>query len=77
MAQRQPTLIVFSDAELDAGLSKTARERIWASFMDGGTAHSACATTLPYIIRRCEREGVPFTLNAHPGIGYWIEPIKE
>lgn len=54
-------------------LSKAAQKRVWDSFMNTGTNHSARACTLPYIIRRCEQEGIAYKLIAHPGEGYWIE----
>ena len=58
-------------------LSKAAQERTWKWFMGGGTSHSALALTLSYIIERCEREKVPYTLDAHPGLGYFIKPLEE
>ena len=63
-------LTVISTHEI--ALSKAAQERIWKVFMDGGTAHSPDAATLPYIIRRCEQENIPYVLNAEPGKGYYI-----
>jgi hypothetical protein len=67
-------LAVISTAEI--ALSKVAQKRIWRMFLDGGTNHSANASTLAYLIRRCELEGVPYKLNAYPGTGYFMEPIK-
>lgn len=54
-------------------LSRTEQARIWARFLDGGTTHSAHASTLPYIMRRCEREKVSYLLQAMPGVGYHIK----
>lgn len=56
--------------------SKAAQERLWQEFLRGGTNHSGLACTLPYIIRRCEREKQPYILKAVPSAGYWIEPYK-
>jgi len=64
-------LTVISTHEL--ALSKAAQKRVWKSFCHGGSNHSADASTLPYIIRRCEQEGVPYALTAYPGVGYFIE----
>lgn len=69
------TLCVNSPHEV--ALTKAAERRIWEAFIDGGTTHSGRASTLPYIMRRCEREGVPYRLTAMPGMGYFIEPHKE
>lgn len=70
-------LHVFSDSEDEATLSKTARERCWQQFLRGGTTHSGRATTLPYLMRRAERAGVPYVLTAHPGVGYHLRPGDE
>ena len=67
-------LTVISVFEI--AMSKTAQQRTWAAFMGGGTNHSARASTLPYIIRRCETEKIPYTLIAAPGMGYFIKPAK-
>lgn len=56
--------------------SKAAQERLWKKFMQKGTIHSGRASLLPYIMRRCELEKVPYKLTAYPGEGYWIEPVK-
>lgn len=53
-------------------LSKTEQVRVWAKFLANGTTHSARAGTLPYIIRRCEREKIPYILEALPGMGYHL-----
>lgn len=55
--------------------SRASGSRIWRTFLAGGTNHSSKAATLPYLIRRCEREGVSFRLEAHPGLGYRMEPV--
>lgn len=54
--------------------SKAAQERTWRAFLAKGTFHSAQATTLPYVIERCETEKVGYRLTAQPGMGYWMEP---
>lgn len=58
-------------------LTKAAQRRTWDAFMRGGTNHSAKASTLPYIIRRCELEKIPYTLQAIPGMGYYIKPGQK
>jgi hypothetical protein len=58
-------------------LSKAAQGRLWANFKKNGTNHSGRASLLPYIIRRCELEGVPYVLKAYPGRGYYISMYKE
>lgn len=60
----------------DFVLTKTAMRRTWKAFLSGGTNHSQWAFTLPYIINRCEREGVDYKLVGCPGVGYRIEPYK-
>lgn len=70
-------LFVYSDGEDKITLSKADRQRLWDAFLDGGGRHSSAAATLPYIIRRCEREHVPYILRAMPGVGYHLEPYKE
>lgn len=75
--RRFTALIVGSPFETE--LTKKAKELIWKAFVAGGTRHSAQATTLPYIMRRCEREGIAYVLHANPGQGYYIQaqPIYE
>ena len=58
-------------------LTGAIQRRTWEAFMDGGTSHSAVALTLSYIIERCERDGVAYLLEAHPGRGYFIKPLEE
>lgn len=58
-------------------LTEAAKRRSWDVFMEGGTSHSAHASTLSHIIERCEREGVAYQLEAHPGLGYFIKPLEE
>lgn len=65
-------LTIISTHEL--ALSKAAQERTWRSFLEGGTSHSANASTLPYLIRRCEQEKMPYTLVAQPSVGYFMKP---
>lgn len=68
------TLCTSSPFEIRVGKADGAR--IWKDFLNHGSNHSSRASLLPYIIRRCEAEGVPYQLKAVPGAGYWIEPIK-
>ena len=55
-------------------ISKAALERNWQAFMRGGTNHSGRGATLAAIINRADREGIPYVLTAHPGLGYHIVP---
>lgn len=64
-------LTVVSTHEI--AISKAAQERLWKDFLANGTNHSGVASTLCYIIRRCEQERVAYVLTAHPGQGYRIE----
>jgi hypothetical protein len=68
-------LLVFSTEEDQIAPSKAAFRRSWDAFMAHGSNHSAGAHMLPRIIRRCERERIPYRLSAMPGIGYYIETI--
>lgn len=70
-------LIVMSTFEDELPLSKAQQRRTWEAFMEGGTTHSGRAQTLPYVMRRCEREKIPYKLTAVPGQGYHIEPWKD
>ena len=63
-------LVVSSPHEI--ALTKAAQKRTWDAFVKHGTTHSGNASTLPYIMRRCEREGIAYTLEAMPGTGYFI-----
>lgn len=67
-------LTIISTHEI--AMSKAAQRRTWEAFLDGGTNHSANASTLPYIIRRCELERIPYVLTAAPGMGYFIRKGK-
>ena len=55
-------------------LSRAAGARVWESFLRSGSGHSPAAAMLPYLIRRCEQEKVPYVLEAVPGMGYFIRP---
>lgn len=54
----------------------TQTKMVWDEFMRSGTSHSGNATTLPYVINRCEQEGIPYKLEAAPGMGYRLERIE-
>jgi len=58
-------------------IPKRMQKSIWSRFLDKGTTHSAQAGTLPYIMRRCEEEKIPYRLTAMPGVGYFIEPLPK
>ena len=60
----------------EVALSKAAANRLWQTFLETGSQHSGRASLLPYIIRRCELEKIPYKLTAHPGAGYYIERVK-
>jgi hypothetical protein len=53
--------------------SKTVHDRTWQTFLSSGTRHSANASMLCEILNRCEREGIPYILQASPGYGYYIK----
>lgn len=74
-SSRPMALTVSSPFEVE--LNKQQMARLWASFLSGGTSHSARASTLPALIRRCEREGRGYVLHALPGMGYRLEPKEE
>lgn len=54
-------------------MSQRAKDDTWDTFMRNGTTHSKSAMTLPYIINRCEQEGIAYELQAWPGYGYFIK----
>lgn len=61
-------------------MSATIQRTIWNAFIQHGSHHSYKASTLPYIIRRCEQEGIPYRLLAYPGMGYHIsrvDPVQQ
>jgi hypothetical protein len=50
---------------------------MWRAFLAGETSsHSHMAATLPYLLRRAEREKVPYVLEAAPGVGYALTRQK-
>ena len=57
-------------------LSATQFRQLWRSLLDGGTSHSRRAETLAPLIRRCEREKIAYTLQAAPGMGYFLTLSK-
>jgi len=50
---------------------------LWRQFLAGGSFHSGEAGLVPYIVNRCEREGIPYILEAVPGHGYGIRPAVQ
>jgi len=64
------SLCVTSPSEFP--MSGAAFAAMWEKFLREGTTHSARAASLPLVIRRCEREGIPYVLFAVPGKGYFI-----
>ena len=70
------TIILNATSPYEQELDRNRRAYVWRAFLEHGSNHSARATTLPYIIRRCEREGVGYVLTAMPGQGYHIAPGK-
>ena len=62
----------------DGRLSPQMQERIWRSFKIGRELkHTAEASTLPYVVNRCEMEGIAYVLRASPGVGYTIQRDYE
>lgn len=62
----------------DGRLSPQMQERIWRSFQSGRELrHTAEASTLPYVVNRCEMEGVAYVLRGAPGVGYSIQRDHE
>jgi hypothetical protein len=74
MTNRPIILCATSPHELP--VDKKTGARLWKEFLRVGSNHSSHASFLPYIIRRCERECVPYRLTAYPGNGYFIERIE-
>lgn len=70
-------IIFCMTSPYEESISATEAARIWAEFLDRGTQHSSMAATLPYIIRRCEREGIAYRIEAYPGDGYYVKPIPK
>jgi len=70
------TIILNATSPYEIDLDRNRKAHTWRAFLEHGSNHSARASTLPYIIRRCEREGVGYVLTAMPGQGYHIEPGK-
>lgn len=66
---------------LDAVSPKTARAiKPIADQMcvgPGGSRHSSRAETLGYVLSRLEEAGVPYRLDAHPGLGYYVQSFPE
>lgn len=67
--KKQGALVIGSMFELE--ISRKMGSQMWRAFMEGRlSTHSARASTLPYLIRRCERVGEPYVLTGVPGYGY-------
>ena len=58
-------------------LTARMNSRLWKQFLAAGSQHSGRASLLPYIIRRCEQEKIAYTLEAMPGVGYYIKRRVE
>lgn len=69
-------MITFSSSH-EINLPKAVQKRVWDAFMRNGSAHSAAASTLCFILNKCHQENQPYRLSAVPGKGYWIEPMTE
>lgn len=74
---RVPTLLVHGMYEDEIVVSKTVREQSWQAFLREGSTHSARAYILPWLIRRCEMEGISYRLTASPGLGYHMDPLEK
>ena len=71
-------IILCATSPYEIALSKAAQFHAWKGLRESGSSsHSARASTLPYLIRRCEREGIPYTLKAAPGVGYCLSIKKD
>lgn len=70
-------IVLNATSPYEMPLSKTQQSETWKAFLRSGTVCSAQACTLPYIIRRCEREGINYTLYGRPGKGYYIKRTKD
>jgi len=70
------TIILNATSPYEIDLDRNRKAHTWRAFLEHGSNHSARASTLPYLIRRCEREGVGYVLTAMPGQGYHMEPGK-
>ena len=70
-------IMLNATSPMEMFINKTLGAALWKAFKAGGTSHSKSAATLPYIIRRCEKEGVAYVLHARPGEGYYIQPEKK
>lgn len=71
------TITLNATSPFELSVNKAEGARLWRDFMARGSQHSGRASLLPYLIRRCEREKIPYTLVAVPGMGYWIEPTGK
>jgi hypothetical protein len=69
MATKAMFLLFASPYEQD--IPQNVAASMWRNFLDGVTStHSHMAATLPYLLRRAEREKMPYVLEAAPGAGY-------
>ena len=69
-------IVLSATSAYERPVDKTTGARLWSQFLQHGTTHSSRAETLPYIIRRCESEGIGYVLEAMPGLGYHIKQRK-
>jgi hypothetical protein len=53
----------------------TARQLVSMFLESGHSTHSAAGNTLWVVLAYCLGQGIPFTLRAEPGSGYYIEKI--
>ena len=75
--KRTPSVILVSVFE-KSDLTKTEKNRIWKHFMETGhSTHSARASILPFLVRKCEEEGIPYMIQAYPGKGYGIQKMDD
>lgn len=58
-------------------IPRNRQESLWRGFMERGSSHSNQATLLPFLIRKCEQEKIPYMLKAYPRRGYYIERLKD
>lgn len=70
-------IVLNATSPYEKPLNRVQQKVIWDNFLNSGSAHSAQAATLPYIMRRCEIEGIAYKLYAHPGQAYFIEKEEK
>ncbi len=74
MNEKFITLNVTSPFEVE--LPRSIGTKLWKDFLSGAESrHSLQACTLPYLMRRAEREKMPYVLTSYPGEGYTLQRL--